>query len=104
MHGDWYVLQLGNFVACWIPAVSPRFSGGNAFVRLYDVRFPVEFSDKPSVQVTKANNANIATELAERIELNGVWADHAQVKCNAWQWKVPEGETTRVSILAVGVV
>ena len=102
MHGDWYVIQLGNFVACWIPAVSPQFSGGNDFVRFYDVHFPVEFSDAPTVQVTKANSVNSATELSERIELNGIWTDHAQVKCNAWQWSVPEGETTRFSILAVG--
>ena len=104
MRGDWYVLQLGNFVACWIPAVSPQFSGGNDFVRFYDVNFPVEFSDAPTVQVTKVNSTNSATELSERIELNGIWTDHAQVKCNAWQWPVPEGETTRFSILAVGVV
>lgn len=104
MHGDWYVLQLGNLVACWIPAVSPQFYGGNESVRFYDVHFPVEFSDTPTVQVTKANSANSKTELSERIELNGIWTDHAQVKCNAWQWTVPEGETTRFSILAVGVV
>lgn len=104
MHGDWYVLQLGNLVACWIPAVSPQFYGGNEFVRFYNVHFPVEFSDTPTVQVTKANSTNSAAELSERIELNGIWTDHAQVKCNAWQWTVPEGETTRFSILAVGVV
>lgn len=104
MQGDWYVLQLGNLVACWIPAVSPQFYGGNTFVRFYNVHFPVEFSDTPTVQVTKANSTNSATELSERIELSGIWTDHAQVKCNAWQWSVPEGETTNFSILAVGVV
>lgn len=104
MRGDWYVLQLGNLLACWIPEVSPQFNGGNEFVRFYDVHFPVEFSDTPTVQVTKANSVNSATELSERIELNGIWTDHAQVKCNAWQWSVPEGETTKFSILAVGVV
>lgn len=103
-QGDWYVVHYGNLVACWIPAVSPQFYGGNEFVRFYNVHFPVEFSDTPTVQVTKANSANSATELSERIELNGIWTDHAQVKCNAWQWQVPEGETTKFSVLAVGIV
>lgn len=103
MQGAWYVLQLGNLVACWIPSVTPSFTGGNAYIRMYSMDFPVEFSDIPTVQVTKTSNSNVGTELQERIEVNSVGTKAVTVKCNAYPWTVADGETTRFSILAVGV-
>ena len=103
-RGNWYVIHYGNLVACWVPSVSPSFTGGNEFVRIYTVNFPIEFSDIPTVQVTKADSLNSETELQERIEINTIATKAVDVKCNAYSGTVPVGETTKFSVLAVGIV
>ena len=78
--GNWQIYKNGSFCIAHIPKLWVNCSGGNSYVDLGKVNFPVTFKSTPTAQITENSNENSATEISLNYGLNYVSNTGCEIK------------------------